>query len=153
MHTMLHVHTDNALSIILNIVVTFRYTDKSMLSLSLTHTRKYTHETHSHSHTCTHILTHTHTHTHTHAHTHKHKHMHIHIYKHTHTRTHTQTCCMGAYIRDGQSTHHRLAGTPMKVSAQGTATDFDFEEDLADDQMSLVCEGEERERRREIVCM
>jgi len=41
----------------------------------------------------------------------------------------------------------------MKVSAQGAATDFDFEEDLADDEMSLVCEGEERERWREIVCM
>lgn len=32
----------------------------------------------------------------------------------------------------------RLAGTPMKASAQATATDFDFEEDLADDDMGLV---------------
>lgn len=31
-----------------------------------------------------------------------------------------------------------LAGTPMKASAQATATDFDFEEDLADDEMALV---------------
>ena len=75
-------------------------------------------------------------------------HTHTHTQTHTHTHTH-----MGAYMHDGQSTPHRLAGTPMKVSAQGTATDFDFEEDLADDQMSLVCEGEERERRREIVCI
>ena len=35
--------------------------------------------------------------------------------------------------------HCRLAGTPMKVSAQtATATDFDFEDDLMDDEMSLV---------------
>jgi len=31
-----------------------------------------------------------------------------------------------------------LAGTPMKVSAQATATDYDFEEDLADDEMTLM---------------
>ncbi len=35
--------------------------------------------------------------------------------------------------------HCRFAGTPMKVSAQtAAATDFDFEDDLMDDEMSLV---------------
>jgi hypothetical protein len=82
-------------------VLSFRGSQKSEASPSVTHT---------HTHTHTHIYTYTHTHTLTHTCTHT-PHMYTHTpHVHTHTCTHTQTCTR-TYTRTYTHTPHMYTHT------------------------------------------